>query len=65
MLNKDLLAEALDTLNFRPDIDLFASRLNKQFDCYVAYRPDPGAAAIDALSIHWGGKLYLVSYHWC
>ena len=58
MLNKDLLTEALDTLNFRPDIDMFASRLNKQFDCYVAYRPDPGAAAIDALSIHWGGKLF-------
>ena len=31
-----------------PSIDLFASRLNHQVSCYVSWKPDPGAAFIDA-----------------
>lgn len=53
MLNKDSLSHALTQLNFCPEIDLFASRLNSQFTHYVAYRPDPGAVAIDAFSLDW------------
>ena len=34
-------------------IDLFASRINKQFDQYVSYRPDPFASYIDAFTISW------------
>ncbi len=37
----------------KPDIDLFASRINKQLDNYVAWRPDPHARYIDAFSISW------------
>ncbi len=37
----------------RPDIDLFASRINKQLDTYAAWRPDPHAKYIDAFSISW------------
>ena len=44
------LCEKLGT----PQIDLFASRLNHQLDRYVSWRPDPGAIAIDALSMSWG-----------
>ncbi len=36
-----------------PEIDLFASRLNKQLPKYVAWRPDPKAVAIDAFSLSW------------
>ena len=43
MLNSTLLSNALSELDFTPEIDLFASRLNAQFPRYVAYRPDPGA----------------------
>ena len=53
MLNRDSLSHALTQLNFRPEIDLFASRLNSQFTHYVVYRPDPGAVAIDAFSLDW------------
>ena len=53
MLNPTLLSQSLKTLKFAPDIDLFASRLNKQFPSYVAYRPDPESIAIDAFSINW------------
>ena len=59
MLNKDLLHAALQKLDFRPEIDLFASRINKQFAKYIAYRPDPGALAIDAFTVSWSQqKLY-------
>ena len=55
MLQKKLLAHALDQLKFTPEIDLFATRINCQFPQYVAYRPDPEAVAIDAFSIPWTG----------
>ena len=53
MLNPTLLLQSLQTLKFAPDTDLFASRLNKQFPNYVAYRPDPDSIAIDAFTINW------------
>ena len=36
-----------------PDMDGFASRLNRQLPVYVAYRPDPHAFAIDVFSFSW------------
>lgn len=40
----------------KPDIDLFASRLNHKLDKYVSFRPDPNAVAIDAFSTSWANK---------
>lgn len=37
----------------RPDIDLFASRLNCQIPNYCSWVPDPGASWIDAFSFKW------------
>ena len=34
-----------------PDIDMFASRLNYKVSQYVAWKPDPGAIAIDAFTL--------------
>ena len=55
MLNSTLLNKALDKLQAHPDtcIDMFASRLNKQFPRYISYRPDPGAYLEDAFSAQW------------
>ena len=52
-LDPTVLCGALKALNFDPDIDLFASRLNNQFKTYCSYRPDPGVAFVDAFSISW------------
>ena len=52
-LDKLSLFIALERLDFKPDIDLFASRINHQFPKYVSYRPDPEAFAIDAFSLDW------------
>ena len=38
------------------EIDLFASRLNKQIDDYVSWTPDPDATAVNAFSILWDRK---------
>ena len=51
MINPILLRNALDTLDFKPEIDLFASRLNRQFPIYCSFQPDPEASCIDAFTI--------------
>ena len=44
---------------FQPEIDLFASRLNKKFQKYCAFHPDPDAIDIDGFSISWSNlKFY-------
>lgn len=36
-----------------PDIDLFATSMNKQLDRYVSWKPDPYSENIDAMSVPW------------
>lgn len=42
---------------FTPDIDLFASRINKQVKRFVSWFPDPEAVASDAFSISWSSYM--------
>ena len=42
----------------KPDIDLFASRLNTQLPRYVSWKPDPGAESIDAFTVHWSPTFF-------
>ena len=35
----------------KPDIDLFASRLNHKLPCYASWKPDPESSIIDAMSV--------------
>ena len=57
-LHKKLLQCALSTLNYCPDVDLFASRHNTQCKLYVSYRPDPGCMAVDAFSLNWHSIMF-------
>ena len=50
-LDKAVLEQALAQLQASPSVDLFASRLNNQRSCYVSYRADPEAQAVDAFSV--------------
>ena len=52
MLNPKLTT-AFETFMFTREINLFVSRLNKQFPQYCAYRPNPDAKYIDASSMSW------------
>ena len=54
--NSEMLTRALKTLNFQPEIDLFASRLNKRLPVFCSFRPDPEASFINAFTISWAYK---------
>lgn len=58
MLNPRVLKQALKTLKVQPEIDLFASRLNKQMPTYCSYKPDPEAAYINAFTISWSNMCF-------
>ena len=53
MLNPTILRKSLLTLDFHPDTDLFASRLNTQYERYCSLCPDPGAMIIAAFTFPW------------
>lgn len=40
-----------------PDVDMFASILNKQVDRFVSWHPDPDCIAVDAFSLTWSNEL--------
>ncbi|XP_072017157.1 uncharacterized protein [Amphiura filiformis] len=52
MLDREIFRDLC--LEFKPTIDLFASRNNAQLPRYVSWLPDPGAEAVDALCLDWG-----------
>ena len=58
MLNTSSLFRALEQLKMVDDIDLFASRLNKQFPKFVSYSPDPEAYAVDAFALQWTNEQF-------
>ena len=42
----------------KPDIDLFATRINKQSDRYVSWHPEPEAMAINAFPLTWNNNYF-------
>ena len=56
MINPTLLRNVFDTLDVKLEIELFASRLNRQFPIYCSFRRDPEASCIDAFTISWTEK---------
>ena len=57
MLNCDILSGGLKVLVTTPEIDLFASRLNKQVSCYVLYKSDLSAAAVNVFAVSLACKV--------
>ena len=52
MLSKNIFHHLIACFGM-PEIDFFASRLNKQLHRYASWMPDPDALYIDAMSISW------------
>ena len=52
MLKPEIFTEICSHF-FKPEIDLFSSRLNHQVEKYVSWFPDPEAFATDAFSFSW------------
>ena len=59
-IDENVLKEVF-TIWGKPNIDLFASRLNKQIDRYASWHPDPEAEIIDAFSCDWS-ELYFYAF---
>jgi hypothetical protein len=50
---KPVIFDRLCNQLFRPEIDLFASRINSQLHTFVSWRGQPGAWATDAFTLNW------------
>ena len=58
MPSKTVFDDIMKQLEFKPDIDLFASRLNRQIPKFVSFRPDPESIAVNAFNMDWGDKFF-------
>ena len=52
-LSPFLFQSMLQRFQFIADIDLFASKLNKQLSIYVSWHSDPESFAVDAFNLPW------------
>ena len=59
MLSTNVFKSITEELGM-PTVDLFASALNKQLDKYVSWKPDPGAALVDAFSCDWKNEFFYI-----
>ena len=50
-LDLKIYKEAVKLCDFTPNIDLFASNLNKKWQNYISYHPDPGAQAMNSFTL--------------
>ena len=50
MLSHKLFKILCDRFQFNPQVDLFATRVNKQIDKYVSWMPDPYCIAVNAFN---------------
>jgi len=57
-LQEFVFVQVCKYFGFEPNVDLFASRTNKQVEAYMAFRPDPGAIAINAFTTDWKNKKF-------
>ena len=64
-LDRSIYSAFIQKLDVIPDIDLFASRLNHQLKPYIAYRPDPGALAVNAFHISLKEYTFYASPPFC
>lgn len=55
MLNKSIFDSVVSVLEFKPKIDLFATRINTQLDKFASYRPNTKATHINAFTLNWSG----------
>ena len=64
MLNREVFQEIV-LLWGRPEIDLFASRINAQVAKFISWLPDPEAHGVDAFSMKWGCEMFYAFPPFC
>ena len=53
MINDKIFESICKKLNYFPNIDCFANRINHKVANYISYRPDPNAKYINAFTVNW------------
>lgn len=54
----DLAFQSITRRFGRPEIDLFASRINAKCERFISWKPDPDAAVVDAFTIKWNSIFF-------
>jgi hypothetical protein len=52
-LNPEIFSQAIVKFDIKPQIDLFASRLNTKCPAYISFKPDPHALSVNAFHTCW------------
>ena len=53
MLDPHVFNNIMSHFQFKPEIDLFATRVNKQINQFVSYGPDPDSTHVNAFTLDW------------
>jgi hypothetical protein len=56
-LNAGLFQQMCDTLDVRPDVDLFATSNNKQLPVFISPNDGDNTPSQDALAVNWSGSI--------
>ena len=49
----NILKKIIKGLNFKPTVDLFATRVNTQLPQFILVRPDPETKGVNAFTLWW------------
>ena len=61
-LHPELFHKIVDKFG-KPDIDLYASRINRQLKRSVSWHPEPGAMAVNASCFTWNNNYFYMFPH--
>ena len=53
MLDPHVFNNIMSHFQFQPEVDLFATRVNKQINQFVSYGPDPDSTHVNAFTLDW------------
>ena len=62
MIAPILFKTICDNFKMKPEIDLFASRLNTHLPVYASFGPDPNCSFVDAFTFDWSQFTYCYAY---
>ena len=53
MINRKYFEKIMKSLNFKPTVDLFATKLNTQLPHFISLRPGPESKGVNTFTLSW------------
>ena len=53
IINQTYFEKIIESLNFKPTVDLFATKINTQLPHFISLRPDPDSKVVNAFTLSW------------